>query len=62
MCVSQGVISELKVVGNAQAAERHCEEEEDDSDAVRTEGDQQLCKHPLGINSKYLFGFLFFTE
>lgn len=30
----QGVISELRVVGDPRAAERLCEEEEDDSDMV----------------------------
>lgn len=34
VCVFQGVIGDLKVVGDPRAAERHCEEEEDDSDAV----------------------------
>lgn len=34
-CVfQQGVISELRVVGDPRAAERLCEEEEDDSDMV----------------------------
>lgn len=30
----QGVIAELRVVGDPRAAERHCEEDEDDSDMV----------------------------
>lgn len=30
----QGVIGDLRVVGDPRAAERHCEEEEDDSDMV----------------------------
>lgn len=30
----KGVIGELRVVGDPRAAERHCEEEEDDSDMV----------------------------
>lgn len=30
----QGVIAELRVVGDPHAAERHCEEDEDDSDMV----------------------------
>lgn len=30
----QGVIAELRVVGDPRAAERHCEEDDDDSDMV----------------------------
>lgn len=32
--LQQGVIGELRVVGDPRAAERHCEEDEDDSDVV----------------------------
>ncbi len=32
--LQQGVIGELRVVGDPRAAERHCEEDEDDSDMV----------------------------
>lgn len=35
MFVFQGIIGDLKVVGDPRAAERYCEEEEDDSDGVR---------------------------
>ena len=37
MCVcvfSQGVIGELRLVGDPQVAERHCDEDGDDSDGV----------------------------
>lgn len=32
--MQQGVIGELRVVGDPRVAERHCEEDEDDSDMV----------------------------
>ena len=36
VCVFQGVISELKVIGDPRAAELQCDEDGDDSDAVST--------------------------
>lgn len=33
-CDHQGVIGELRVVGDPRAAERYCEEDGDDSDMV----------------------------
>lgn len=33
-CGQQGVIGELRVVGDPRAAERYCEEDGDDSDMV----------------------------
>lgn len=35
LCVFQGVIGDLRVLKDPRAAERHCEEDEDDSDGVR---------------------------
>lgn len=34
MSIFQGIIGDLKVAGDPRAAERYCEEEEDDSDGV----------------------------
>lgn len=34
LCSQQGVIAELRVVGDPRAAERQCEEDDDDSDMV----------------------------
>lgn len=34
MSVFQGIIGDLRVVGDPHAAEEYCEEEEDDSDGV----------------------------
>lgn len=41
----QGVISELHVVGDPRAAERHCEEDEDDSDLVSVSTNDLFLRH-----------------